>query len=426
MIAGIEHVAELIRRESGMALGPSRMPALAAAVERVAPGLDGSRVATAAVKDRGAAGILAQLIDEVAVNETFFFRHRRELDAIDWPDLARTAQAGARDHVRVWSAACASGEEAYTLGILAGEAFAGSTPPVLILASDISRRALDRARAGIYAERSVRQVPADLRAKYLLELGRGYGVDPKLRSLVRFQHHNLVSGSVPPAHESPFDLIVCRNVLIYFDPEVATRVVAALEGALAPGGTLLLGTADRLCGPASAFAASPVREPPRRTSRRPRAHVSRRPAKPEAVHSGPSLTAALKAADAGRLGDALEVIDAALAADPLHSDVHFVRGVLELTRGDAAAAVRALRRALYLDPQFYLAAFQLGRAHDFLSQKESARRAYAQALRILEQGHVERPDLIEGLDPADVEAACRARLHALSPDANAPVPERSA
>jgi chemotaxis protein methyltransferase CheR len=406
MIAGLEHVAELIRRESGMALGPTRMPALAAAVERVAPGLDGIGVASVAVGDRGASGMLARLIDEVAVNETFFFRHRRELDAINWSDLARAALADGRDGVRIWSTACASGEEAYTLAMMACQALASSTPPVSILASDISRRALDRARAGIYGERSIRLVPADLHAEHLVELGGGYGVEPELRKLVRFRHHNLVSDPVPPADEGPFDLIVCRNVLIYFEPDLATRVLASLERGLAPGGTLLLGTADRLCGSASRLLASPVRAPSRRGANR--------ESKP------PSLATALKAADAGRLDDAVELTGAVLAADPVHCDAHYARGVAELARGEASAAVTALRKALYLDPQFALAAFQLGRAHDSLSQAESARRAYAQALRILEGGQSERTGLIEGPDPTDLEAACRARLRALRAHPPAP------
>ncbi|MGH2841837.1 MAG: CheR family methyltransferase, partial [Solirubrobacteraceae bacterium] len=260
MISGIEHVAALIQRESGIALGPTRMPSLAAAVERVAPGLDGASVARAAVKDRGASGMLARLIEEVAVNETFFFRHRQELDAIDWSELARTARADGRDSVRVWSAACASGEEPYTLAMMACEAYASLTPPVSILASDISRRALDRARAGIYRDRSVRLVPDDLRAKHLVALGDGYGVQPELRMLVSFQQHNLVSDPVPSADAGRFDLIVCRNVLIYFEPDVVTAVLASLERVLAPGGTLLLGTADRLCG--SAFARKAARPQP--------------------------------------------------------------------------------------------------------------------------------------------------------------------
>ena len=412
MIAGIEHVAELLRRESGRALGPTRMPALAAAIKRVAPGLDGASVASLAAGDRGAEGVLAQLIDEVAVNETFFFRHRQELDAIDWPELARSARADGRERVRAWSAGCASGEEAYTLAIIACEAFASSTPPVSVLASDISRTALERARAGIYHERSVRLLPPGLRAEHLVPLGRGYGVESDLRTLVRFRHHNLVTDPSPPAEESLFDLIVCRNVLIYFEPEVASRVLASFERALAPGGRLLLGTADRLCGSAFALSAAPVRARSRRlTPQRARPHVHPRRSDPPAT---PSLAAALAAADAGRLDEALELTRAVLAIDPLHADAHYVRGMVELARGDAAAAVAALRRALYLEPRFPLAAFQLARAHDGLGQEKSARRAYAQALRILEQGCAERPQMPGLIE--DLEAVCRARLRALGPD----------
>ncbi|MGH2840200.1 MAG: hypothetical protein ACRDKY_05175, partial [Solirubrobacteraceae bacterium] len=139
----------------------------------------------------------------------------------------------------------------------------------------------------------------------------------------------------------------------------------------------------------------------------------------------PTLAEALKAADADRLDDAIEITDALLAADRLHCDAHYVRGVVELARGDAGAAVTALRRALYLDPRFLAAAFALGRAHEFLSQHKSARRAYTQALRILDQGHADRPGLVEGLDAGDVEAACRARLRALAPGKAIPGPERA-
>jgi chemotaxis protein methyltransferase CheR len=419
MIPGIEQVAALLSRESGIVLGPTRMPALAAAMERVAPGLDGAMVASMATGDRGPTGMLARLIDEVAVNETFFFRHRQELDAIDWPELARTARADGRDGIRAWSAGCASGEEAYTLAIIAGEAFASSTPPISILASDLSGKALDRARAGVYHERSVRLVPANLRIKHLHALGGGYGVERELRTLVRFRHHNLVTDPAPPADEGLFDLIVCRNVLIYFEPDVASGVLASLERALAPGGALLLGTADRLCGSAFALSATPVRA--RARDGAPERAQRRRP-EPSVGISTSSLAVALNAADAGHLDDALDVIGALVATDPLHADAHYVRGMIELAHGDAAAAVVALRRSLYLEPEFPLAAFQLARAYDRLPCERSARRAYAQALRILEQGCAERPGTPGLID--DLEAVCRARLDALRPGAASPDLER--
>lgn len=386
-----------------MSLGPNRLPALAAAVERLAPGMDGARVAARAASPEGAA-LLAALIDETTVNETFFFRHSRELDCVDWALLTEAARADGRRTVRVWSAACASGEEAYTLAIMACEAFASRTPPVSVLATDISRQALDGARAGVYRERAVRLMNARLRDRYLAPLGTGFGVETDLRTCVRFATHNLARDPGPPRGEGRFDLIVCRNVLIYFEPDVVVRVMESLESAISPGGTLLLGTADRLCDSAARPVTSSPRTLPPATSRR-----ARRPAPTRA----PSLTTALEAADAGRLSEALEAADAMLASDPLNAEAHFVRGLATRVAGHAEDGVSSLRRALYLDPEFALAAFELGRAHDALGQPEPARRSYRQALQCLERDDAPAPGVADQVVGADVAAACRARLRAL-------------
>lgn len=402
MSRDLHQLAEAIRRESGIALGESRLPVLAAAVKRVAP--------DASAADLLATPMLGALIDAVTVNETFYFRHRFDLDAIDWHALrAHAAQTG-RTEVRVWSAACASGEEAYTLAILACEAFATSQPPVSILGTDISSRALEQARHGRYGARSLAAIDAELRRRYFERDGGSHLVGSPVRSRVRFQRHNLTRDTGPPAGEAPFDLILCRNVLIYFDPGAVERTLAGLEAALVPGGTLILGSADRLCGappPTLARASRP------RTARRPRATASRRRRPPQPSPTPavtPSLRDALAAADAGRLDDAVAAAAAVLHRDPLDADANFVRGVAELARGDAVAAADALRRALYVDPGFALAAFKLGRAHDSLAQPVAARRAYAQAVAALARAPGGRPGLVEDADAAAVADACRARL----------------
>jgi chemotaxis protein methyltransferase CheR len=413
VIDGLHHVAELIRNESGMSLGSNRMPALAQAVARLAPGMDGARVAARAASAEGAT-LLRALIDEVTVNETFFFRNPRELASVDWFGLAEAARADGRREVRAWSAACASGEEAYTLAIMACERFANSTPPVSVLATDISRKALDRARAGVYRERSVRPVDPRLRERYLSPIGGGFGVKPILRNRVRFASHNLARDPSPPRGEDRFDLIVCRNVLIYFEAEVVVGVMESLESALSPGGALVLGTADRLCD----SAARPGASGPRPQARPERRHDESRPAASERPGSNPpptpSLASAMAAADAGLLDDALHATRAMLASDPLDPDAHFVRGLAARAAGDTEEAVSSLRRALYLDPEFPLAAFELGRAHDALAQLEPARRYYVQALHTLERCDGARPGVAEQVVSADLAAACRARLHALA------------
>ena len=186
------------------------------------------------------------MIDEFTIKETFFFRQRPDLDAIDWPSLVNQARASGSQVARVWVAATASGEEAYTLAILASEAFAPDPPPVSIHATDISPSVLARAERGRYGQRSARALDQTVLDRYFTREGPDVIVGERLRRIVRFSRQNLV-GHFTPATGGPFDLITCRNVLIYFEPDVADRVVDGLTQALAPDGTLLLGAADRLC-----------------------------------------------------------------------------------------------------------------------------------------------------------------------------------
>ena len=117
----------------------------------------------------------------------------------------------------MWTAACATGEEAYSLALLACEAFAPAPAPVSILATDISPDALVRARLGVYGPRSVRELEPALRPRYLREQPAGLVAGERLRGLVTFARHNLVRDVFPPLGETEVQVILCRNVLIYFD-----------------------------------------------------------------------------------------------------------------------------------------------------------------------------------------------------------------
>ena len=217
MTDALRQVAELVRRETGIVLKPAQESALTAALRRAVPGVDAAGflwLASDAVEGRVA---IDRLIDEVTVKETSFLRDQRQLETISWRALLENARAAGSETIRVWTAGCATGEEAYTLAMLASEAFAPGVPPVDILATDVSVTALAAAAEGRYRERRVRAVGADLRARYFESDGDRLVVGERLRRLVRFQRHNLVSDPTPPLGEAPFDLIACRNVLIYFD-----------------------------------------------------------------------------------------------------------------------------------------------------------------------------------------------------------------
>lgn len=413
-------VADLVRRESGVVTRPAQLPSLRAAVARVHPGLGPDGLLAAAAGERSDE-VLARLIEEVTVKETYFLRNRGELDAIDWPGLLGAARADGADGICAWNPACATGEEAHSLALLAREALGPAAEGVSILGTDIAGSAVRHARHGRYGRRAVRSVPADQARRWFTPRADGLVVNDELRDLVRFARHNLFRDPFPPAGQERFDLIVCRNVLIYFDPPTVRQTVASLNGALTPHGILVLSAADRLTLTAASGPSAGADPAPRaarvlsRARRSPPRPDPRRAVPPRLPAPG-TLDRALAAADAGQLETALELTRELLEADPADPVLHFVRGMAHHAAGDAAAAVSALRRAVYFEPRFARAAFELGRAQDSLGDRDAARRSYRAVLHTLDGGgggHL----LLDSGDVEDVAAACRARLAALTREA---------
>lgn len=185
---------------------------------------------------------LAALIDVLVVGETYFFREYPPLRVLVDDFLQPLCRAGRRP--RVWSAACASGEEPLTLAMMLAER--GLLEMVDIVATDISHRALDRARAGWFGARSVRTVPEPrLVERYLVPARQGYTVDPALVARISWRRVNLLDATATAAL-GLFDAVLCRNVLIYFRDETIRIVVERLASALTPRGVLLVGIAESL------------------------------------------------------------------------------------------------------------------------------------------------------------------------------------
>jgi chemotaxis protein methyltransferase CheR len=410
----LREVAALVQRESGISITERQYPFLRAALARMGVESDLDAFLRRAADPRARERLVTRLIEEVTVKETSYLRDREQLQSIDWSLLLENARARGAQRVRVWTAPCATGEEAYSLAMLAHEAFAPGPPPVSILATDISADALDRARRGVYGARSARELTAVMRGRYFRKDVAGVVVGPELRTLVTFAQHNLVRDPFPPLGEAPFDLILCRNVLIYFDGETVTRVLRSFEGSLARTGTLMLGAADALCATASRRdeAVGPVpspdqrSRPPQRQLRRPlgRAEATARVVRPEALPA---------ASDQRSAEEVMVHTSRVIAEDPLNATAHFQRGLAELENDDPAAAVSSLRRALYAEPHFGLAAFKLGGAYEALGDVTAARRAYQQALRTLAPHERHEPFLAQ-IDLADVAGAIQARLEVLA------------
>lgn len=192
--------------------------------------------------DPAAADELAALTDALVVGETYFFREHPPLRVLIDAFLAPWCKAGRRP--RVWSAACATGEEPLTLAMMLADR--GLADAVELVATDISGRALDRARAGLFGARSLRVNPEPhLVERYLAATQQGYRADPALVASISWRQVNLVDAAAVAAL-GLFDAVLCRNVLIYFRDDTIRSVVERLSGALAPDGVLLVGVAESL------------------------------------------------------------------------------------------------------------------------------------------------------------------------------------
>jgi len=177
-----------------------------------------------------------ELLDALTINVTKFFRNVETWNALQ-PYLVKLA--GARPRLRTWSAGCASGEEPYTIAVLLAEAHADG----FIDATDVDRLSLERTRQATYPDSAFTEMPAILKHRYF----RDGQPAPLVRELVRVQAHDLTRQ--PPPHP-PYDLIVCRNVVIYFERQAQERLFQVFVDALAPGGVLLLGKVETLFGAA--------------------------------------------------------------------------------------------------------------------------------------------------------------------------------
>ena len=195
--------------------------------------------------------IIAQ---DLTVTETYFLRNRDQFRAfreIVLPDRARARCAERR--LRILSAGCASGEEAYSLAIEVRDFPDVVGWEVAIQGVDINVAMLDKAARGRYSAWALRETPAEIQARCFRPEGRDFVLDDSFRSMATFSERNLIDPDASFWQPGTFDVVFCRNVLMYFTPEIAQTVVARIWRSLAPGGFLFLGYAETLRGLSQAF-----------------------------------------------------------------------------------------------------------------------------------------------------------------------------
>lgn len=185
------------------------------------------------------------LVDRLAVPETYFWRQPEQIRAFAQIVAPEHLAAHPGRPLRVWSAACCSGEEPISLAIALDQEGLLDRMPIEIVASDASPALVERARRGIYGERSFRSLPLDLRARYFHSHGDRWRVDPKVHERIRWTTANIVDPEcVRPLAAA--DVIFCRNVFIYFADETITRVTQSFAEGLAEDGRLFLGASESL------------------------------------------------------------------------------------------------------------------------------------------------------------------------------------
>jgi chemotaxis protein methyltransferase CheR len=243
-------LATRLRAGSGLAIGPDKEYLLET---RLAPlirrhelrDLDGL---ADRLRSGGAPALERDVIEAMTTNESFFFRDGKPFDHFRTralPSLCACRPAGAR--LRVWSAAASSGQEAYSLAMIVAESRAAvGTRAVDILGTDIARDQLARASEGLYSQFEVqRGLPVQMLLKYFAKEGANWRIAAPLRAAVAFREGNLLGDL---RHLGQFDVVFCRNVLIYFDPPTKTRALEAIARQLAPDGLLYLGGAETVLG----------------------------------------------------------------------------------------------------------------------------------------------------------------------------------
>jgi chemotaxis protein methyltransferase CheR len=335
--------------------------------------------------------LFASLVAEVVIGETYFFRDAAQFDVIRTVVLPEILARRTAEPMRVWSAGCATGEEAYSLAILLESCNVAERAQ--IVATDISAASIAAAYRARYPARSFRGNVDPWRGRCFVPAGDAWLIDPRFRGRISFAVHNLAAGgSDGVVAERDFDLIVCRNVLIYLEPAARERALNALAERLAPGGWLLTSPTDPMV-PEHAGLEVVATD----------AGIAYRRLAPAIAHDvRPRVVALPPRAAAARTAVAVTPLPDLRPSDAAAAEPHVAEALRLLDDGRPSEALIAARRARYLDRASPLAHLALGRAFRLCGRVDAARRSLWRSRVLLAAHDVDDP--IPGADDTSAGA----------------------
>ncbi|MEZ7171554.1 protein-glutamate O-methyltransferase CheR [Sporosarcina sp. OR05] len=187
------------------------------------------------------AKLLEEFLDRMTINVSEFYRNAQRWEVLEKKIFPKLLNENKK--LKIWSAACSTGEEPYSLAMV----LSSHVPlkDISILATDLDSGVIERAKVGLYADRSLKEVPRKIVEQYFINEGQHYQVKDSIKQTVQFKQHNLLNDS----YGSGFDLIVCRNVMIYFTEEAKDQIYESFSKALRPGGILFVGSTEQIFNP---------------------------------------------------------------------------------------------------------------------------------------------------------------------------------
>lgn len=427
-------LSELVAEQTGLNFPQERWGDLERGIAAAAPDFDFSdrescvRWLLSVPLTRNTREILAT---HLSVGETYFFREKQNLEILEeqiLPPLLQARRQNEQQRLRIWSAGCCTGEEAYTLAILLDRLIPDLQEwNITILATDFNPKFLRKAAQGIYSDWSFRDAPGWLRGRYFTKDKDGrYEIIPRIRKMVTFSYLNFADDVYPSLSNNTgaMDVIFCRNVLMYFSAQRAKQVVGNFHRALVDGGWMIVSATEASHRLLSLFA--PVEFPGAVLYRKQRNTEFRKPKPAPDISEHPFLQSSWEAdtapvsqpivqsepiqvppidrtpepqtqasetetplimarncANQGRLSEALEWCEKAITADKMNPSHHYLQATILQEQGLHDIAIQSLMRALYLDPDFVLAHFSLGNLHQSQGRYREAQRYFGNVLALL-------------------------------------------